>query len=375
MSGLSRNVTGIMVPFLLSAYTVFSIAMIITDISRAFSVSITDVLVTVPVDFVGGAIGGLAMGYVADRIGRKPVILIAAIMFSVGTILGSLAGNIIEIYIIWFIIGFGVNADNGMAYPLIVETLRRSSGSIGGITQSLYFLGFLLDSVTYIIIHFWRYYLLAIGIISLIFSVGTAILINENKMKTVRKGLTRDMVPKTISLSLVTIGAFMFTVPLLSVVPTLLNEINVSDSFVTLYSIVGFSGFVIAGILSDRFGRKYTTLMFTVPGLISSLILYFITSSFYIIIIMIPVYIFSGFFSFLGVWVGENYPFEIRASATNIVFFAGRILGGFSPFIVSLIGPLRMGLSLICIISALLAIIGAATLRIKKSDSSIIYSR
>ncbi len=376
MSSISRNIAGIMVPFLLSAYSVFSIGLIVTDISKAFNVSISDVLATIPIDFIGGAIGGLAMGYVSDRIGRRPVILISAIIFSLGTIFGSFAGNIIEIYIIWFIIGFGVNADNGMTYPLIVETLKRSSGSIGGITQSLYFLGFLLDSVTYIIIHFWRYYLLAIGIISLVFSVGTAILISEKKMKTMRKKISRDMIPKTVSLSLVAIGAFMFTVPLLSVIPTFLNEIHVSDVFITIYSIIGFIGFIIAGIISDRSGRKFTTILFTVLGLVFSALIYFITSSFYLVIILIPVYVFSGFFSFLGVWVGENYPFEIRASATNIVFFAGRVLGGFSPFIVSLISnDLRIGLSVICIVSALLAIIGAATIKVKKGYANVVYSK
>ncbi|MEM4771713.1 MAG: MFS transporter, partial [Thermoplasmatales archaeon] len=64
------NLIGIMVPFALSSFSVFSISMIIEPLSRSLHVPVTSIFATIPIDFIGGAIGGLLFGYIADKIGR-----------------------------------------------------------------------------------------------------------------------------------------------------------------------------------------------------------------------------------------------------------------------------------------------------------------
>ncbi|MGC8694914.1 MAG: MFS transporter, partial [Conexivisphaera sp.] len=176
-SGTTRSLVGVLLPFMMSAYSAFSISMIVAQLARAFSTAVSTVLLAIPLDFIGGALGGVVMGYLADRYGRRPLMVASGAIFGAAVLAAAAAANIWEIYAAWFVAGFGVNSQNGISYPVVVETLRRSTGTIGGAMQSLYFIGFLLDSLTYMYFHWWRTYLVVVGVASLILSVPPAAMI------------------------------------------------------------------------------------------------------------------------------------------------------------------------------------------------------
>jgi len=366
-----RNVPGVMIPFLLSAFSVFSISMIVPQISSQFHVPISAVLLAIPIDFIGGAMGGIVMGYMADRHGRRIVMVVSSLLFGIFTLLAAFSFSFYMIYACWFLIGFGVNAQNGISYPVLVETLRRSSGTIGGTMQSLYFLGFMLDSVLFVFLHYWRTYLMAAGLVSLLLAVPASLAIEETGSRRMSGKTERDpnFLRYTVAFSIIVIGAFMFSVPLMADVPSVISALRINTVYVTVLSLVGFAGFVLAGYLSDRYRRGYVAMGFTGAGVIFAIILLLLGESHYLIAILGAVYISSGFFSFSGIWVSENYPPGSRALATNIVFFSGRIVGGFSPFIAALIDPssLVYGIAIVCIAAALMAFLGSAYIQASKS--------
>ena len=57
---------------------------------------------------IGAAIGAFVSGIISDRIGRKPVILLADVFFSVGSIVMAFAPNVNTLICGRVIIGFGV---------------------------------------------------------------------------------------------------------------------------------------------------------------------------------------------------------------------------------------------------------------------------
>ncbi|MFP3265468.1 MAG: hypothetical protein RXO54_06510, partial [Acidilobus sp.] len=57
------SLLGVLIPFMLSAYAVFSISLAADQLSASLRVPKALVLVAIPVDFIGGAIGGVAIGY------------------------------------------------------------------------------------------------------------------------------------------------------------------------------------------------------------------------------------------------------------------------------------------------------------------------
>ena len=358
------NLAGIMMPFALSSFSVFSLSMVIGQLSRSFHVPLSSIFAAIPIDFIGGAIGGLLLGYVADRIGRKPVMLISVILFSVPLFLASISTSLIEIFVLWFIIGFGVNAQNGVSYPVVVETLHHSTGTIGGFLQSLYFIGFLLDSLVFMAFPYWRTFFIACGIVALVPSLGLASMVRETGRRgAVRAGIRSikgKLVIYTAAFSAVVAGAFMFSVPLMGVVPTYLHEINVSSAIIVPFSLIGFAFFVLAGYLSDRFGRGTIVVIFSVLCILFGIILYEEMAPQSALFVIALMYASSGFFSFSGIWVSENYPAEYRATATNIVFFAGRVIGGFSPLIASLVyvTSLGKGIAFVGTVAGILALAG-----------------
>ncbi|MGC8666217.1 MAG: MFS transporter [Conexivisphaera sp.] len=365
-SGTTRSLVGVLLPFMMSAYSAFSISMIVAQLARAFSTAVSTVLLAIPLDFIGGALGGVVMGYLADRYGRRPLMVASGAIFGAAVLAAAAAGNIWEIYAAWFVAGFGVNSQNGISYPVVVETLRRSTGTIGGAMQSLYFIGFLLDSLTYMYFHWWRTYLVVVGVASLILSVPPAAMIRETARRSARRAGIRSLggrlVLYTVAFSAVVAGAFMLSVPLMGVVPTLLYGMGMGAIYVSAFSLVGFASFVLAGYLSDRLGRAASTATFAALGVVSSIALAFAGAPAYFLAALAAVYVSSGFFSFTGVWASESYPMELRATATNIVFLVGRLLGGFSPMLVIALYPssLRVGLGMSGAISAALALAGVA---------------
>lgn len=85
----------------------------------------------------GCFVGALACGYVADRLGRRMSLLIAAVFAVIGTIMQAAAsGEIASIYVGRFIAGLGVGAASMVTPLYISESAPRAiRGGLTGIYQ------------------------------------------------------------------------------------------------------------------------------------------------------------------------------------------------------------------------------------------------
>ncbi|GGM70987.1 MFS transporter [Thermogymnomonas acidicola] len=360
----ARNVPSILITFMLSAFAAFSISMVVNQLSQALHTSVSGVLVSVPLDFIGGAIGGVVLGRQSDRLGRRPMLMLAVLIFSVSLVAAAFISNIAELYALWFIIGIGVNSQNGISYPLLVETLRRSTGLLGSVMQGLYFIGFLLDTGFYFVFHYWRTYFLASGIFALVFSLPLAIILVEpsrvRRFQGRGQGITGKLRLYTVALSLITVGAFMLSVPLMSVVPTLFQQDGIPPYYTFVFAVLGFLGFAFAGFLADRAQKWAVTLGFSILGIASASLLLQVLRAHAILAVLVPSYISAGFFGFIGVWASQTYPQEIRAAATNIVFLVGRVLGGLAPFLASVLSvSLKDGMGTVMLLAAAVSVLGS----------------
>lgn len=100
----------------------------------------------------GCFVGALAAGYVADKLGRKPALLIAATLAIIGTIMQAASlGHLPVMYVGRFIAGLGVGAAS-MVTPLYISenAPRGIRGALTGIYQ--------LFIVTGIMLAFWINY-------------------------------------------------------------------------------------------------------------------------------------------------------------------------------------------------------------------------
>ena len=199
---------------------------------------------------------------------------------------------------------------------------------------------------------------------SLLFSVPVSALVRETGGNRIAGNAGRgpDFLRYTAAFSIIVIGAFMFSIPLMADIPSVISALHIDTLYVAVLSLIGFAGFVLAGYLSDRYGRGYVAIGFAGSGAVSGIMLYLTGVSHYLLPVLALVYVSSGFFSFSGIWVSEHYPPGSRGLATNIVFFSGRLVGGFSPFIAALIDPpsLVSGIALVGIAAALISLVASA---------------
>lgn len=234
--------------------------------------------------------------------------------------------------------------------------------------QGLYFIGFLLDTGFYFVFHYWRTYFLASGIFALVFSLPLAIILVEpSRVRRFQggrggQGITGKLRLYTVALSLITVGAFMLSVPLMSVVPTLFQQDGIPPYYTFVFAVLGgFLGFAFAGFLADRAQKWAVTLGFSILGIASASLLLQVLRAHAILAVLVPSYISAGFFGFIGVWASQTYPQEIRAAATNIVFLVGRVLGGLAPpFLASVLSvSLKDGMGTVMLLAAAVSVLGS----------------
>ncbi|AWR96729.1 MFS transporter [Acidianus sulfidivorans JP7] len=358
----------VFIPFLLSAYVMYSITFILQDIARAFSVSISLVVIAITLSWIGGGLGGFIFGIIADKIGRKKALLISIALYSILGTITAFINNLIELYILWFLVGVGVNGENGISYAIVAE-LRFTNlrGLSGGIMQGLYALGSLLGALTAFFVGGidWRYMFLIAGGISFISFIFWLFIPEEKfrgniKMK-ISDIFSKNLIRITIIGSIISLASFLYLIPVFSLMPTTLEDLHVTsyDLIIAIGDIISVFTYSLSGYISDIYGRKKTVIYFSMIAILSSLIFLFLIK-----ITFFPVFLvfaFSAFFAFFGVWISELYPMQVRATGANFTLLLGRLIGGgFGTLIVSLMPfPLYESLGIDLVITSIVVLIGS----------------
>ncbi|BDC19761.1 MFS transporter [Acidianus sp. HS-5] len=341
-----------LIPFLLSAYVMYSISFVLTQLAHYLSTGIPQVVLAITLSWIGGGIGGFIFGRLADVIGRKKALFISFFLFSIPEILVYFVHNLIELYVLWFIIGLGVNAENGISYVIVAELrLTNLRGFLGGIMQGFYALGALLGAITASIVGNFLFVFLIPGIISLLSFAFYPFIPEEKAKYNVRSKLTdifsQRMIWLTIISSIASLSSFLFIIPAFELMPTILEN----NELIAIGDLIATFSFGLSGYISDIKGRKITAVSFGVLAIVSSIL--FLLDD----ILALAIYFSSAFFAFYGVWLSELYPMQVRGAGSNFSLLIGRIIGGgFGTLIVTLLPfPLKVSLGLVLIITGIIS--------------------
>lgn len=108
-----------------------------TPITKDLGLSAYDVSVLLGTALAFTAVGGLAGGALADRFGRKPLLMITILVYSVGTLLSGLATGMWTLMAARAITGLGVGGEWAVAHALVGETVPpHVRGRYGSYLQS-----------------------------------------------------------------------------------------------------------------------------------------------------------------------------------------------------------------------------------------------
>jgi len=324
---------------------------------------------------LGWAIGGVIGSIYADYIGRKKMLLIAILGYSVFTGITALAQTPDSLIALRFITGLFLGSEWATGTALIAETWPKNFRSKAlGIMQSGFGFGFLLASGLWLIAQpllgptAWRW--------MFVFGVMPAILLiyirralpeselwaeamknkqwttteqNKSSTNTGKRPFTLtqvfgDSVARyrmflTLILCSVTVAVFYGTSVL---IPPYIGSLAAKNGLdpkqwatlgAVIYNVGALSGYISAGFLADALGRKKYMFLIFAGGLIVGPVMFNITPELVTALIFTALLgMFTlGAFSWMPIYLPELFATNVRSTATGFVFNTSRLIATPAP--------------------------------------------
>lgn len=134
----------------LDAFDFFLLVFIIDNIAHDFGSATTEVTYGIFLTLAARPLGALIFGRLADRFGRKPVLMVDVILFSVMEVASAFAPSLGVLLVLRFLFGVAMGGEWGIGASLAMETIpAKSRGLVSGLLQSGYPCGYFLGALTY----------------------------------------------------------------------------------------------------------------------------------------------------------------------------------------------------------------------------------
>jgi SHS family lactate transporter-like MFS transporter len=132
----------------LDAFDYFLLTFILTHIAADFHAKVSEVSTAITLTLVARPLGAFVFGRLADRFGRRPVLMFDVALYSVLAAASAFAPNLIVLLALRFLFGFAMGGEWGIGASLALETIpAKSRGVVSGILQEGYPVGFFLASL------------------------------------------------------------------------------------------------------------------------------------------------------------------------------------------------------------------------------------
>lgn len=341
-------------------------AIVLPDLARSFGAN-TAALGTA-IFVVGlGAFGALFITALGDRVGRRPLLIATTLLYAVFTGLTATAQTVIAFAAFQFLARMFLISELATAITIIAEEFpAERRGRAIGILTALGALGLVAVALLYLFVKEtalgWRA-LYLIGLLPLLIVAVLRTKLRESRrwldarqlgerLQRIRfrTVLSSDYRPQLLQVSLV----FFFTHLAVLGASTwwtwfARNERGFDQGTVTMFLtiayLLGISGYLVAGRLQDRIGRKPTGTIFLVAGMVFGIAMFQVQGRVAMFAAMaLAVFFGLGVTPVLSAQASELFPTEIRATS---VAFARSLFGTlgaiFGPLIVGVLADDRYG--------------------------------
>jgi SHS family lactate transporter-like MFS transporter len=151
----------------LDAFDYFLLVFVLKDIARDFHADIAVANSAVLLTLVARPVGALVFGRLADRYGRRPMLMLVVGLYSVLAMASAFSPTILFLLGLRTLFGFAMGGVWGIGASLALETIpARSRGVVSGILQEGYPLGYFLAAIANLFVPTigWRG-MLALGVL------------------------------------------------------------------------------------------------------------------------------------------------------------------------------------------------------------------
>ena len=312
------------------------------------------------------AVGGLIGGAFADRYGRKPLLMITILVYSIGTLASGMALGFWSLLVARAVTGIGVGGEWAVAHALVGETVPpHVRGRYGSYLQSgsafARFFATMVGNLLAPIIGWRLAFMLSAAPALIVVVIRREMPESDVWLASVRSGISSRLgyaaaLGRMVAPALRRTTAAAFTVTTMNMaaywfktiwLPTYLHEtrgLTLGDvTWLLLMDQIGsLAGYVMFGYSSDYFGRRPS---FTAFSVMKAVGLAMITLGWNLaggytptlFAFMFLVGVGEGNWGCIGPLINEVFPTEVRAAALGIIYNVARGVQFLAPVVISMV--------------------------------------
>jgi SHS family lactate transporter-like MFS transporter len=331
----------------------FILIFCVPAIAKEFHTQPSAVLGAVFLTQVFRPIGALLFGALADRFGRRPVLMMNIFSFSVIELACAFAPSLSVLLMLRALFGIAMGGEWGVGAALVFETLpAEGRGTFSGILQEGYAMGSILASAAFAIFFHWIGWrgLFIIGAIPALLVFYVQARVEESPVwlagreKRAASRLRTEMIPSdAMRRNLAFLPTFLYLVLLMTafmsfshgtqdVYPTFLTVwAKLKPSTVgwigVLYGFGSITGGIVFGTLSDKWGRKraiVTAALLAIP--VIPLYAYGHSATTLGIGAVLMQFMVQGAWGVVPAYLTELSPAPVRATAPGLAYQLGGLV-------------------------------------------------
>ena len=255
----------------LDAFDYFLLVFMFTAIAKEFGTDVKAVSYAVFLTLAARPIGAFVFGWLAERFGRRPVLMADIILFSIFEFASGFAPSLTSLLVLRFLFGIAMGGEWGLGASLVMESIpARLRGPVSGLLQSGYPSGYFVASLVYFLLFDtigWRG-MFMVGVAPALLVLLIRIHVKESPVFEEQRKAHLNPVKellrywKTALYMIVLMAAFnAFSHGTQDLYPTFLQQQHHFDTHTTgiltaIMNLGAIVGGIAFGIWSERIGRK-----------------------------------------------------------------------------------------------------------------------
>ncbi len=342
--------------WMLDAMDVMLYSLVVTHLIRDFGLDKATAGLLNSLTLVASAIGGLAFGFLADRVGRTRALSLSILVYSLASGACGLSQTIEQLAICRFVLGLGMGGEWTTGAALIAETWRAEHrGKALGLMQSSWAIGEMIAAGVVALVlpgYGWRA-VFFVGVLPALVVFWIRRDVEEPRLWTERApapaggpSLWRGALLRNGVLATAMNACAMFGYwGLFTWIPSYLSlpaadggrglDLMKTTAWLLVMGVGKWLGYASFGFFGDAFGRRrsYVTYLLIAAVLVP---LYGTATTPFWLLVLGPFVAFfgTGFFSGFSAIASELFPTPVRATAMGVSYNLGRGLSAAAPFVV-----------------------------------------
>ena len=350
--------------WMLDAFDVMLYSLVLTHLIADFGMSKGTAGLLNTLTLIASAIGSLIFGLLADRFGRRRMLSLSILTYSLFTFACGFSTSITMLATLRFLLGLGMGGEWNAGATLVAETWPSAwRGRALGIVQSSWAVGYALAALVagLVLAHAsWRW-VFFVGVLPALATLWIQRDVPEPELWQRQQAAALKAAPDKPALwrastgrlaallAMNTFGMFawwgLFTwLPAYLVLPVAQGgrgfALMGSTQFLIILNLCGMlPGYLLFGVFADALGRKRTIVAYLVAA--AALVPWFASArapGAILLAASLVAFFGTGFFTGSGIMGSELFPTPIRATALGVSYNVARGLSAFAPLLIGSIG-------------------------------------